>query len=638
MGIGIVTGLVGMGLTGTASFGIAEEPLQLKMCDGVERILCSEDATNRFDVVSAADTLEEGTLRWAIERSNTTQGIDEIVIDSSLEIDVVSDIVVEEGIILRGSGADGNRPKIRALEGDGSTLLDLNGAGSSLFVVQIDGIDFENESSRGAAVRTAFGSRGLGVFDTRVSGFEMLAIDVIAQTGFEYFVVSDSEVSDTIDGYSAVRLVMNSEPVQAIIRDSMFMDNEGTAVQIENVGGDEVGAYSNLSVTGSTFLRNGGDDARGGAIVLNSSTLTLDQGESWPYSGPMIRIAGNHFEENRGFDAGAIRFNSVGLQGGFAEPQDLILLERSSFVNNVSQIGANDISLYAFRTSHGAGPDACSGAVRNLHIMNSTMSNESSQMPSVSLDYSECADVAIDHSTFVGAGISAGVGNGSELLLRNTIIDSGDAQPIVSTNQDAPFTIREDHVAYTTAPDAVTDTGVAGNRIVASSEELALGDLQRIDTEADGVNYTAAVYVPGAILGAEPAAVSKLVDAGVALDDSRLLTDQRGVGRPLAGPERSAALADIGAVEAVFENEGEPEVPVGPEDPEDPEVPGDPEKPVAPVDPVTPTDPAQTKPDAARANLANTGSSTGAMQWFAFGGILVLAGGALVAGRRLQLK
>ena len=68
--------------------------------------------------------------------------------------------------------------------------------------------------------------------------------------------------------------------------------------------------------------------------------------------------------------------------------------------------------------------------------------------------------------------------------------------------------------------------------------------------------------------------------------------------------------------------------------------PVDPVDPVKPVDPVVPTEPVDTampvggKPVA----LAATGVVNGPNQWIAFGAVMLLAGGALIASRRLGRK
>ncbi|MBC9943803.1 hypothetical protein ICL81_04585 [Leucobacter sp. cx-328] len=633
---GIVAGLIGMSLIPVA----AHAEVVQQNCDGLERLVCSAGPGGMIRVTNPADTLDEGTLRTAIAQANASPGLDEIVIDAELNILVKSRLVVTGGVILRGEGAGDTRPTItRDYLGSGE-FLQFEGPASPEFVVQLDNLQLTGLLDTDEGIYVGEDVQQFGLYDSSLQGFGRSGIYLPDPDSLEYFIVDNSDFSDMGPGDAVLDFQAEDLYTEVHIHNSRFTDNQMTALNIGSTLTFEPGRRSSVHVSGSAFLRNTIPDENAGAISILGVDAVSEDGTPYVLEEPLVHLEGNLFRENSGEEAGAIFVDnvyggeSIG-DGGTANVGDLVLVERSSFVDNVAtgqNSSVNDLAIPSGGIeSDGTAGERCPTRPNILRLQNSTFSSSTEIGVALSLERSSCADYVFEHTTFVGAGIDAGSGVNSTVQLTNTVIDTGEQQPITmhAGRPEMAMTVVEDHVAYSTEPTDIPEPGVSGARVVASSDELALGDLEEVAVDVDGLQYTAAVHVPGLIDQADPLSISKLVGAASDSVDARLATDQRGLERPQADPVNTVELADIGAVEAVFA-----------EAPVDPVEPVDPVDPVKPVDPVVPTEPVDTaKPVGGKpVALAATGVVNGPNQWIAFGAVMLLAGGALIASRRLGRK
>ncbi|MBC9943802.1 hypothetical protein ICL81_04580 [Leucobacter sp. cx-328] len=475
------------------------------------------------------------------------------------------------------------------------------------------------------------------MYDSSMRGFADKGLRLNTEGDFSHFLVENSEFTDMRPGEGVLLLSAEDATTRLDIHNSRFENNEMAAVVMDSgLGGQHMGDKTSLHVSGSEFIANnaGGYDA--GAIDLGRVDLRLENTEAVKIDEPFLHLEGNLFRDNIGSRSGAVYISGIdGEADEFvpgSELGELVVIERNSFVNNLTEEpadGANHLYVGRGQSETGFTPEECRTELTGLSILNSTFSSDIPGTYAMHLGRADCMGFEIDHSTFVGGGISTADAENAALFLTNTVIDTGSDQPFSPQYLSDPLEIVEDHVAYSSEPDDRPASGVPGARVVASSDELALGDLEEVAVDVDGLQYTAAVHVPGLIDQADPLSISKLVGAASDSVDARLATDQRGLERPQADPVNTVELADIGAVEAVFA-----------EAPVDPVEPVDPVDPVKPVDPVVPTEPVDTaKPVGGKpVVLAATGVVNGPNQWIAFGAVMLLAGGALIASRRLGRK
>lgn len=641
VGAGLAAGLVAMSLVSTASFAAATDAE--KDCGGVQRLVCSADVGERFDVTQVGENGGEGeidqvgTLRWAIAQANDHPGLDEVVIAPHLEINVADALEIEPGLILRGEGSVADRSTITAVGGDDDYLFYIDGTPVEALPVQFDNLVLDGAGGQNQGVFVGAGVSAFGVYGSRVSGFAQTGFDISPDIDLETVIVSASEFTDLQEGNGAVHLSLEDSTTAIEIRDSSFTNNRMVGVRVTGALGGDQDAYSTMRVRASQFIGNIAEDDQAGAIIVEGISYEAEAGLPARLPEPIVLLEGNLFENNSGDYAGALCMSWIDGDTETGVPIEdfgaFVVIDRSSFVNNVGTGGgslpANDIAILDAYPEVDYDVEAPHDLISALHVLNTTFTSEASTDPAVYMSGAEAIGFEFDHVTFKGTGIAQGELHDTGLYLRNTAFDTGDAQPITQpVGPGLPpqnSVIAEDHVAYTTVPSEVTVAEGAG-RIVASSAALALGALSTVDVNHQGLAYTTKAHVPGAIAGADPAAPSVLIGAGKVSREVRLAFDQLGVPRATDAPSRAVLTSDIGAVQGIFDEDTEPETPGG-EDP-DPSVPPKPKP--------TPTAPT---PQPAPSDLAQTGATStpeAPANWLLLGGILVGAGAALAAATRLN--
>ncbi|MBC9943800.1 hypothetical protein ICL81_04570 [Leucobacter sp. cx-328] len=638
LGMGIAAGLIGMSLVPTASYAA----LSAKDCDGVQRLVCSDDAVESYRVDRSTDSMaapEVGSLRWAIEQANSSPGLDEIVIDAELEIQLEEMIMISDGLILRGEGDTETRATISSQEVDPYPVLEVYDVSAPNAVVQVENLTFDGHGRDGGGILVADGLVGFGMYEASMRAFGEFALDFQPDDTLEQIVIENSEFTNIGEGTGVVQAMTEDSLLSLEVRNSRFVDNEATAIRLDGELSGTDGAVPTLRVLGSEFVNNIAHYAEAGAISVDGVDVESVEVEEVHFEEPIVRIEGNTFSGNLGERAGAFYLGSI--DGDLEDATntsdygELVVVDRSSFENNTAEDGdvrANDILIeYAEPEIDAPTPEDCFTGLTPLHILNSTFSAETSSDAAVRIDDADCVAFKIDHATFIGAGIAVG-DTSSEfkagIFLRNTVFDTQSEQPFVAVGEWTPVALFEDHVGYSTEPDAGLISAGPG-RVVAPSSDLALDAFSSVATENEGLSYAARVRIPGLIAGAETEVASVLTGAGVASEDPRLAFDQAGGARPGAATARGLELPTIGAVEGVAVTDTTP--PVEPETPK----PVDP-KPVGPK-PGEPT-PTVPKSETTQQALANTGSAMNATNWFVLAGVLVVAAGALFGANRLLRK
>lgn len=511
-----------------------------------------------YSVTSTADS-GSGTLREAIDFANANPGQDTITfgLPAGSVIQLLGTVVVDEGLVLDGSGTTGL--KITGQGGLGLfVLLDIAPTAAdqdfSFSDLIFDGTAASTPGWQGAAIVTSFGPTNevaRSVTLTRITGenidggiFEGPVLSNFVTQPGGTVTITDSTFTDnlsstgTLNGGGAVYIRGTSGLVT--VTGSTFTGNTartGGAIYLEGAGG----GVASLSVASSTFTGNTANgaatvpaaDGEGGAIAAN---IIGD-----------VTITGSTFSGNTAsVDGGALSI------GALEPANSTVSITTTSFLGNHATTGGG---AFASATTQG------DISVASSTFAGNTLSTDPADSPlgnSIRLSGTGDHGLSVLSSTFDEAAaafstwaIAVETTGASPLSIAHSTIVGPGAVSIRTLSSSASSVDHSILWSLGTADDALVALiyGLPGSNTIATSWSLSSGTAQPYLAVGSGNQFSVSSFGLGALADNGgptrtrlPAVGSPAHNGGDPAIVGAPATDQRGL-------TRVVQTIDIGAVE-----------------------------------------------------------------------------------------